>query len=387
MRRPGATTGLRGLAGALLQPRTLDRYMVAQLIGPFLFGLSAFTLIFAAVNVLAISKLVGEQHAPIPIAIAYFLWQLPQIVITVLPVAILLGTLLALLRLSSDSELTAMKAGGISLVRAVTPMLVVGFVVSLAALVIQESVVPYANDRSAYLRDQAIRRVGGFGNGSHTVVTPLPDGGRQLTYFKGFDPRTQALVDVTILTYDRTGRVTGLLESSRGRYVPPRWSFEDARELHVGADGVTQSYEPLVSIDVGEKPSELQLRALDNNRETMSRAQLRTVMASNQLSGDEIRQYQTTYDGKLARPFASFIFTLIAIPFGLRPARGGGGMGAGFGLALVIAFVYFVVTSVSLAVAGGTALGGRATPLIGAWLPNVVFIAIGAMLLRRAART
>jgi lipopolysaccharide export LptBFGC system permease protein LptF len=69
----------------------------------------------------------------------------------------------------------------------------------------------------------------------------------------------------------------------------------------------------------------------------------------------------------------------------MRPARGGGGAGLGFGLAVAIAFVYFVVASVFSAVFTGLP-GGYVVSTIGAWAPNVIFIAIGAGLLRRAAR-
>ncbi|MEA2718616.1 MAG: lipopolysaccharide export system permease protein, partial [Candidatus Eremiobacteraeota bacterium] len=118
----------------LWPPTILDRYLVAELGGPFLFGLSAFTLIFVATQILAIGRLVSEQHAPLWAAVEYFLWDMPAYLLLVIPMAMLLGTLLAMQRLSSESEVTAMQAGGISLSRIVAPLLIVGFVVSLLAL-------------------------------------------------------------------------------------------------------------------------------------------------------------------------------------------------------------------------------------------------------------
>ncbi len=386
--RRGASglVAVRDVASALVHPTILDRYMVSELGGPFSFGLSAFTLIFAAANILAISRLVGEEHAPLGIAIAYFLWQMPQIVVQVVPMAMLFGTLATLQRLSGESELTALKAGGIGLSRSVAPLLVVGFIVSLASYALQEGIVPYANDQAIFLRDDAIRHVGAFGGGSHTVITDLPGGGQQVTYFRGFDPVTQALLNVTIITYGANRHPSGVLFSDRGHYAPPTWTFENATEYHFAPDGSTESrQDPSVTIDVGEKPTQIQQRAADNNRETMSRSQIRDIVASHQLSPEETRAYQTTYEEKLARPFASFVFTLIALPFGLRPPRGGGGVASGFGLALAIAFGYFVIESACSAFFTGLP-GGYATSAFGAWLPNVLFTAIGVVLLRRAAR-
>jgi lipopolysaccharide export system permease protein len=382
---PAGATALSAARDAL-QVTILDRYMVAELVGPFNFGLSAFTLIFAATNILAISRLVGEQHAPLWAAIEYFLWQLPEIVVTVMPMAMLLGTLLAMQRLSGDSELTAMKAGGVGLVRIVAPVLVVGFALSLIVFFLQETFVPFATDQAVYLREQTIRQVGPYGGGSQTVITGLPGGGEQVTYFRGYDATTQELLHVTIITYGADKRPQLIVISDRGHFDNPTWTFTNAREYRLEADGSTDySEEPSVQIDVGERPSELQQRATDYNRESLSRSQIREIIASGQLSPEETRAYQTTYEGKLARPFATFVFALIAIPFGIRPSRGGG-TGLGFGLAIAIAFVFFVITSAFAAVFTGLP-GGYLTSAIGAWVPNLIFIAIGAALLRRAART
>ena len=101
----------------------LDRYMLAELTGPFVFGLSAFMLIFAATEILNIGKLVSNEHAPLWAALAIFAWSLPADIVLVIPMALLLGTLLAIQRLSGESELTALKAAGITFARIVAPLL------------------------------------------------------------------------------------------------------------------------------------------------------------------------------------------------------------------------------------------------------------------------
>ncbi len=369
------------------RPRILDRYLITELGGPFLFGLSAFALIFSATNILAISRLVSEQHAPLGAAVLYFIWQLPFIVVFVLPMAMLLGTLLALGRLSGESEITALKAGGIGLIRTVAPILATGFFVSLVALGLQEGVVPFANDRAVALREDAIQHIGPFqSGGQHTVISSLPGGGKQVTYFGQILPSGE-LSSVTIITYGVESRPKLIVFSDRGRYVPPSWTFDNAWIYQLNADGsvARESIAPREVIDVGEKPSEIQQRAADNNRENMSRSQIKAIIASGQLSPQETRAYQTTYEEKLARPFASFVFTLIAIPFGLRPARGGGSTGVGFSLAIAILFAYFVIASVFSAIAT-TLPGGYAVSALLSWLPNAIFIAIGYAALRRAAR-
>ncbi len=382
---PTFAANLRGFALALARPTILDRYVASELVGPFAFGLAAFTLSFAAINILAIGRLVSEEHAPLIAAVEYFLWQLPQVVVTVVPIAMLLGTLLALGRLSGESELIAMKAGGVGLVRSVASLLVIGVAVSIGAYFLQERVVPFANDQAVYLREETIKHIGAFGGGQHTVITQLPGGGKQVTYFGAFQPTTGQLLFVTIITYGADNRPRGIVFSDRGHYQTPAWTFENAATYRLAKDGsVDYQQLPHAEIDVGEKPSQIQQRAADNNRESMSRAQIRDIIDSKQLSASETRSYQTTYEEKLARPFATFVFALFAIPFGLRPTRGGG-TGLGFALALAISFVYFVFLSISSAVFSGLP-GGYLVSTIGAWTPNVIFTAIGIFSLLRAAR-
>ena len=117
-------------------------YMSTELAGPFVFGLSAFMLIFAATEILNIGKLVSNEHAPLWAALLVFAWSLPADIVLVIPMALLLGTLLAIQRLSGESEITAMKAAGITFARIVTPLLAVGIVLSFVTLYLQEGVVP-----------------------------------------------------------------------------------------------------------------------------------------------------------------------------------------------------------------------------------------------------
>jgi lipopolysaccharide export system permease protein len=364
------------------RPTILDRYLVSELGGPFLFGLSAFTLIFVATQILAIGRLVSEEHAPLWAAVEYFLWDMPAYLLLVIPMAMLLGTLLAMQRLSSESEVTAMKAGGISLSRIVAPLLIVGFVVSLIALAVQELFVPFANDKAAYVRQAAIERISPAASNLQ-AVTPLPGGGKQVTIAGGLDVATQALLNVTVIRYDANQKPVDLIVADRALYVAPTWTFRNSTTYHFNPDGSTVTqFAPKLTVDIGERPNQIAKQSINiTNPEDLSRAEIKERLDSGQLSPQQQRNFTATYAAKLARPFSAFVFTLIAVPFGLRPVRGGG-TGLGFGLAVVIVFVYYVISTIFLTI------GGAATWLAGvaAWAPNVIFTVIGASLLRRASR-
>lgn len=360
----------------------LDRYLISELGGPFLFGLSAFTLIFVATQILAIGRLVSEEHASLLAAIQYFLWDMPQYLLHVIPMAMLLGTLLAMQRLSAESEITAMKAGGVSLSRIVIPLAAVGLVVSLFALVVQEAFVPLANDRAAYIREAVIKHLSPAA-GNLTVVAPLPGGGKQVTLAGAIDAQTQSLLNVTVLRYDEHQRLVQMILSERAQFDEPTWTFQSATTYQFEDGAVSGTlFSPVLQVDIGERPNQVAKRtATISDPEGLSRAEIAAALAGGTLSEAQRRSFTATYAAKLARPFASLVFVLIAVPLGLRPVRGGGGTGLGFGLAVAIVFVFYVIVTLCLSI------GGLATWLAGvaAWAPNALFSLIGAWLLRRAS--
>ena len=125
---------------------------------------------------LNIARLVSEEHASIWAAAKYFIYTLPSTLVLTFPMSMLLAVLMAMSRLSGESELTAMRAGGISLYRIAAPLIGVGFVASIVALMFQEFVVPGAVDQANTILRTEIQS-GGSGILSNQVVSdPLPDG-------------------------------------------------------------------------------------------------------------------------------------------------------------------------------------------------------------------
>jgi lipopolysaccharide export system permease protein len=364
------------------RPTILDRYMLAELSGPFFFGLSAFTVIFAATQMLSIGRLVSEQHVSLWDAVAMFLWYLPGDVVLVIPIALLLGTLLAIARLSGESEINAMKTSGITFMRIIAPLLFAGLVMSVVTYALQEGVVPYANDRLTTIQNEAINHSSAFSR-DLTVAAPLPGGGRQMTIATGYDPQTQALQHVTLVQYDRAGTPTQVIFADAAIFSANQWTMLNARQYRFASDGTIFS-EPKVpheEVDLGENPTDIVKRISHDDPMQMSRAQIAAIIATGQLTEDELRKYVMVFQQKLAQPFACFVFVLIAIPFALRSIRGGGSASLGFGLAVLIVFIYYVVMTVFSYI--GEALPSMTA--LWAWMPNLIFTIIGVARLRRVA--
>jgi lipopolysaccharide export system permease protein len=291
-----------------------------------------------------------------------------------------LGVLLAMQRLSGESEITAMKAGGLSLERIAVPLLLVGFILSVFTFFIEQTFVPYANDRATEILQVTIRHAPALGT-NLTVYTPLPGGGRQLTSATGYDASTQSLLNVTVIQYDKSGAPQTIIFGDRATaQTNTSWTFENARTFRFDPDGSTlESTQRTLIIDIGEGPTSLLKRAKGAPQE-MSRSEIAQVIRTGQLTSTQLGQYVAEYQSQLARPFACLVFALLAVPFGMRRVRGGG-TSVGFGLAVAIVFIYYVVMTISNSL--GTLNDFMA--FIMAWFPNVLFFAIGLVLLRRAS--
>jgi lipopolysaccharide export system permease protein len=359
----------------------LDRYMLSELGGPFLFGVAAFTLLLAAGQIIAIGRAVSEANAPVWAAIEVFLWQLPGMFVLTIPMGLLLGTLLAIQRLSGESEITAMKSGGITFIRIIAPMLAAALVLSFVTLALQELVVPYAQNQAAIIEATVINRVSAFAS-DLSVSAPLPGGGSQTTFARACESNCRTLLGVTLVQYDRGGNPSQIVFADSASFAAEQWTLTNARIVRFLSGGETTTAKtPTLQVALGQNPADISKNAANNNPENMSRVQIAEIVRNGQLSAAELRRYVMVYQQKLAQPFACFVFTLIAVPFGIRAVRGGGGTGLGFGLAVLIVFIYYIVQTIC------SYIGEAFLPLaaLAAWLPNIIFTVIGGRRLYRAA--
>ena len=126
--------------------KRLDIYIMKEITNVFLFGVIAFSSIFAGVGI--IPNLVSEASnygLELKTVVALFVGRVPQLMVYTFPMSILLASLQVFGRLSNDSEITAFRSGGVSLNRIIRPALFMGLMVSLLALTFNEQLVPKAN--------------------------------------------------------------------------------------------------------------------------------------------------------------------------------------------------------------------------------------------------
>ncbi|NJL00697.1 MAG: YjgP/YjgQ family permease [Spirulinaceae cyanobacterium RM2_2_10] len=370
----------------------LDRYLIGELLPPFLFGVGLFSSLGVAVGmVFDLVRRVTEYGLTVDVALRVMLLKLPEFVAYALPVALLLATLMTYSRLASDSELVALRSVGVSVYRLAAPALLLSIIVTGMTFLFNELVVPAANYRAAIALERALNdeapsfqernifypeydKVRGDDGELQTVL-------KRLFYAEHFDGRN--MEGLTILDRSRDGVdqiVTA--KSAAWNFQDNQWDFEDGIIYLVSPDGSFQNILRFEQqqLQLPRTPIDLASRLRDNTE--MNIAQSRDQLNLLRLSGDEgqIRKLRVRIHQKVSFPFVCLVFGLLGAALGTRPQHTS--RATSFAISVVVVFGYYVLFFVT----GALGLVGTLSPLLAAWLPNLFGIGAGSALLVQSAR-
>ncbi|WLT40066.1 LptF/LptG family permease [Synechocystis sp. B12] len=137
----------------------MDRYLFVELFLPFIFGMGMFTSLALSIGTLFdLVRRVTESGLPMDIAVKILFLKMPEFVVLAFPMSMLLASLMAYSRLSSDSELIALRSIGVSIYRLVVPALLFGIVVTGIAFVFNDRITPAASYEALATLDRAIHQ-------------------------------------------------------------------------------------------------------------------------------------------------------------------------------------------------------------------------------------
>ncbi len=356
--------------------KKIDKYIITELINVFLFGVVAFSSIFAGVGI--IPNLVSEANKyglDFRTVFSWFIGRIPQLMVYTFPMSILLATLQVFGRLSGDSEITAFRSSGISLQRIITPALFVGLLVSMLTLVFNEQIVPKANLYVEYLMAKAQHEY----KPSFRTSVNIPQ------YENGFLKRTinarvmfkQTMKDITVLEYDE-GNLQRVVFANEAVFDPGKgWNFLhgilylfDKQE-----DSITRITFDKEFVNLNLNPADINV-ILDNSNSTqLGFLALSKQIEKKKITGVDVSKLLVELYLKTSIPFACFIFTLLGAPLGLKPQRTSSSVG--IGLSLLVVIFYYIL----MAVGQWLGLIHVLPPILAAWVPNLIIGGIGIYLL------
>ena len=366
--------------------RLIDRYIVTEMAGPFFFGITTFTLLFLSADVLMrAARMIVDQGHSASVAGFFVLCNLPAVLAYAFPMSALLACLLAFGRLSADSEVVAMKAGGISFYRMATPGLAMTVMLAGIAMYLTDYVVPEANyqARNIFLR-QVTREEGRIENLKFQDVAP--DGTARIIMARRFDIDRGLLTPLTVNFYRKdTNTLVRQMNATEAIYSERGWEMfkVHTQELDDHLYTTMTSYAEKMALPLAQTPQELASRP--RGRDEMNRQQLlMKASKEREIQGGadsrKVYSYLVEYYSRIALPFSCFVFGLFGIPLGLQPQRTSKSIG--LGLSIIFIFIYYLLMTLSRSLGES----GVLMPLVASWLPNIVFGGVGIALLVRAGR-
>ena len=350
--------------------KIVDRYLRSchlRLIG---LCLGAFVAIFLVIDFLDKIGKFSRAGATMAQMGTFFVCRMPEVLVQVIPLAVLMGTILSIGALSRQSEITAMRSGGMSLLRIGRPLFVVGAAISIATFAMEEFLVPPASNKARYLEEVVI---GKKNPSTFFRQDNIWFRDRQaILQARLFEPATRSLRGVTLWRLGDDLQPRTRLDADRALFTDRGWEFRKVSERQLAASAPPRTLDTMI-VPLSLKMDDL--KVVGKRAENMGYFALRRYCSKLEQGGYETTAYRALLQSKLALPFTSLVMVFLGIPFALRSSRSSG-IAVGVGVSLGIGFSYYILSAILISF--GQA--GTLPPLMAAWAANVLCAGTGTWL-------
>lgn len=360
--------------------KIIDRYMSKSFAISFIWCLFVFVIMAIIIDIFSFIDDIVKYKIPFQSIFAFYFYYIPTIFIQVIPMAVLLSTIYMLSNLNKNNEITAMKSSGIGLWRILAPLLVIGFMISVMTLIINDRVIPLTSKISQMIRRDELEKYKITTNKARIIDNVAVYGsGNRIVFARSYDTANKKLSDIIMHEHDVSENLISKITAATGIWTGDSWKFTKVIIYKVDNSGKIIGQPEFYSekiMPLKERPRDFASREWKSD--FMSYRELRNYIKNFSGSGMKImKNLLVDLHYKIAFPFISFIIIMAAAPFALLTMRGG--VMIGIGMSIVIGLLYYAVIAVSLAF--GKA--GIFPPIIAAWLGNIVFAIFGIYLLNK----
>jgi lipopolysaccharide export system permease protein len=367
-------------------PRVINRYIFKEIAVPFFLSLVILTVTALLSKVIKIIELMVTHGIGFSFIFWFVVSVIPTFLIYTIPISFLIGVLIAFTRLSSDSEITAMKAGGISLYNMMRPVAAISVLAYIVTLAFTLYIFPWGNMSIKQLLFEAAR-------------TRLVSGIEEKTFYDRFkgvvlyvdrlNTQTGEMEGIFISENDEaTGAESNVFFAQKGIFSPS--TDESAVYLklmdgtmHRKSSNGNESYH---IADFSTYVLELSLTGgpatmieSKTNRE-MYPAELRERIAKVKARGGNTAPYLIDLHKRFALPASIFVFAILGVPLGIQKIRAA--RFTGFSVAMAVVLIYYVL-STALEALGEN---GVLHPVLAVWGSDIVFGSAGLYVFYKAAK-
>jgi LPS export ABC transporter permease LptF/LPS export ABC transporter permease LptG len=352
-------------------PRLMDLYILRRFLSYFLLLVAVFIFLFETFTFFELLDDIARHRIPFLVVVSYFRYLAPYLAYQLAPLAALVAVLVTLGVMSKNNEIVACKASGISLYRLAVPLLLAGLSLAAVMVVLDDTYLPYANQRQDALRNQI------KGRPAQTYTRPqrwIFGENSKIYNYDLFDPTQNLFGGLTVIELDPVSfHAKRRIFANRARWSEQQnvWILENGW-IRDFSDGTVANYQPFGATalpELKEPPSYFNRQVLQAFQ--MSWDDLRLYIDGLQRAGFDVSALRVQWHKKLAYPLIAPVSMLLAIPFallvGMRGALGGVALGVG------IAITYWAAAAL-LEAMGGV---GQLPPLLAGWSPDLIFFFFG----------
>jgi LPS export ABC transporter permease LptF/LPS export ABC transporter permease LptG len=365
-------------------PLILDDYVLREVTKSFFLVLITFVMILLIFTFFDLLGDIIRNRTPLITVGEYLLNLMPSMIYISTPLAVLIATLGTFGVLQRTSELTAMRASGISLYRIIAPAMAVAVVLAIALFLFDDFYIPSAN------RQQESLRMTIKGKPPQTFLRPDrkwifgeqkgPSEPGKIFYYQFFDPYSNEFANLTVFEFDPASFTLSrriFADSATWDEDLGRWVFKRGWVRTFAGDTVS-GYEPFdvaTFPEIQEQPNYFKKEVRQSSE--MNFGELRAYIRDLQQSGFDVVQLRVALFHKLAFPLICLIMALIAVPFAM--SMGKRGSLTGVAVAIGIAIAYWVVNGLFESMGNANMLPAA----LAAWSPDLLFALLGGYLLLR----
>jgi len=352
-------------------PRLMDMYVLRRFFLHFSLLMAAFIFLFEAFTFFELLDDIARHRVPFVIVMDYFRFLTPYLVYNLAPLGALVAVLVTLGVMSKNNEVVACKASGISLYRLAMPLLAAGLALAVSMVVLDETYLPYANQRQDYLRN-VIK-----GRPAQTYTHPqrwIFGENAKIYNYDLFDSTQNFFGGLSVVELDpATFQMKRRVFASRARWSDSQnlWILEGGwvRDFNAGSITNYRQFQVASLPELSERPAYFNREVRQASQ--MSLGALRHYIQGLQIAGFDVASLEVQWHVKLAFPAIAPISMLLAIPFALLVGTRGAVGGVAIGVAIGI--IYWTAARL-LEAMGGV---GQLPPFLAAWSTDITFFFFG----------
>ena len=359
----------------------LDRYLLKQFFGILGVSILGFISIFLIVDLIENLDRFIDNGVPGNIIFNYYLYSIPYFVSVALPMAMLISTVFGVGMLVKRNEWTAMKSSGISLYRLSTPLLLTGLIISMFSFILDNQVVSWGNEKRYTIdRDYVKKR------SRHKLKNTLKNIflQKEKTVHIGMEKYNIKKMSGNILTWVDLGEdiIKQRIDARNIVYISDSLAWKISNySIRNFQNGIE------IGVDVSEGDTLIDLRFTpeDINKQARSPDELDYYELTSRISdlksnGVKTIRWEVTRYLKVSFALTNFIVVLCGIPLVVFKEKNS--LSFGIGMSVFVIFGYYAFIKF------GQSMGfkGQLSPLLSAWLGNIVFFIGGVILLLRARK-